>query len=63
VRFDGEEWQSIDTLETPIPPGGRDRFWVAPAQGDCGALTVQGLDRDGNVVAEERLDYAACSSG
>jgi len=63
VQFDGEEWQSIDTLETPIPPGGRNRFWVAPAQGDCPALTVQGLDRDGKVVAEERLDYAACSRG
>jgi hypothetical protein len=62
ARFGGEEWQSIDTLETPIPPGGRSRFWVAPAQRDCGALTVQGLDRDGNVVAEERVDYAACSS-
>jgi hypothetical protein len=57
VRFDGEEWKSIDTLPTPFPPGGRNRFWVAPAQGDCSALTAQGLDRDGNVVAEQRLDH------
>jgi hypothetical protein len=63
VHFDGEEWKTIDTIPTPIPPGGRNRFWVAPAQGDCPALTVQGLDRDGKVVGEERLDYAACSSG
>jgi hypothetical protein len=63
VRFDGEEWKLTDTLPTPDPPGGRNRFWVAPAQGNCPALTVQGRDRDGKVVAEERLDYAACSSG
>jgi hypothetical protein len=63
VRFDGEEWKTIDTIPTPIPPGGRNRFWVAPAEGNCPALTVQGLDRDGKVVGEERLDYAACSRG
>jgi hypothetical protein len=62
VRFDGEEWQAIDTLPTPSPPGGRNRFWVAPAEGECPALTIRGLDRDGNVVARERVDYAACSS-
>jgi hypothetical protein len=63
VQFDGEEWKTIDTIPTPIPPGGRNRFWVAPAEGNCPALTAQGLDRDGKVVGKERLDYAACSSG
>jgi hypothetical protein len=76
VRFDGEEWKTLDTLPTPTPPGGRNRFWIAPAEGDCPALTVQGLDRNGNVVAEQRLDarppgrtdgspapFAACPSG
>ena len=63
VRFDGEDSKTIDTFTTPIPPGGRNRFWVAPAEGNCPALTAQGLDRAGNAVAEERLDYAACSSG
>jgi hypothetical protein len=76
VRFDGEDWQEIRGTPTPIPPGGRGHyFWVAPAEGDCPAFTVQGLDFDGNVVVEERHGpspqpppgspdpYAACRSG
>jgi hypothetical protein len=67
VRFDGEDWKDIQAVPTPIPPGGRDYFWVAPAQGDCPAFTVQGLDIDGNVVVEQRVgspdSYAACRSG
>jgi hypothetical protein len=76
VRFDGEDWKEIRATPTPIPPGGRDEyFWVAPAEGDCPAFTVQGLDRDGNVAVEERHGpspqpppgspdpYAACLSG
>jgi hypothetical protein len=55
VRFDGEDWQELHTLPTPIPPGGRERFWVAPAAGECGALTLQGLDRDGDVISEQRV--------
>jgi hypothetical protein len=60
VRFDGGDWKEIAARPTPIPPGGRDYFWVAPAEGDCSTVTVQGLDRDGNVVDEH---YAACRSG
>jgi hypothetical protein len=67
VRFDGEGRQVLQTVPTPIPPGGRGRFWVAPAAGDCPAFNVQGLDIDGKVVVEERFgdsdSYAACSSG
>ena len=67
VRFDGEDWREIRSVPTPIPPGGRDYFWVAPAEGDCPSYTVQGLDPDGNVVVEQRLgspdSYAACRSG
>jgi hypothetical protein len=63
VRFDGEPVQEIDTHFTPIPPGGDERFWVAPARRSCGSFTVQGLDLQGDVVAEERVDYAACRSG
>jgi hypothetical protein len=69
VRFDGEDWREIQTVPTPIPPAGRGRFWVAPAQGDCLALTVQALDRDENLLNEQRIPpgspdpYAACRSG
>jgi hypothetical protein len=62
VRFEGEESKTIDTLPTPFPPGGRNRFWIAPAERNCPALTVEGLDRDGNVVAEHRLDARPCES-
>jgi hypothetical protein len=75
VRFEGEEWQELQTLPTPIPPGGRDRLWVARATSDCEAFTVQALDRNGDVVDEQRVvatppppagspdPYAACRSG
>jgi hypothetical protein len=75
VRFDGEDWQEMQTEPTPIPPGGRGRFWVAPANGDCLAVTVQALDVDKKVLNERRIDagpmpapgspdpYAACRSG
>jgi hypothetical protein len=62
IRFDGEDWRRLDTLPTPIPPGGRGRFWVVPAPRDCLRFTVQALDRDGNVAAEERVQ-AACRKG
>ena len=67
VRFDGGDWKDIQGVPTPIPPGGRDYFWVAPAEGDCPSFTVRGLDLDGNVVVEQSLgspdSYAACRSG
>ncbi len=75
VRFDGEDWRDAETLPTPIPPGGRDGLWVAPAEGDCPALTAQALDRDGGVLDEQRIDatpsppagapdpQAACGNG
>jgi hypothetical protein len=65
----------MQTEPTPIPPGGRGRFWVAPANGDCLAVTVQALDVDKKVLNERRIDagpmpapgspdpYAACRSG
>ncbi len=63
VRFDGEDWRKVDTLPTPIPPGGRGRFWVVPATGDGGSVTVQAIGRGGNVVDERRISYAASRSG
>jgi hypothetical protein len=54
VRFDGEPWQRIDTAFTPIPPGGRGRFWVAPAEGDCPMVMVQALGRGDRVLGERR---------
>ena len=35
VQFEGEEEKEVQTTFTPIPPGGRGRFWVVPAEGDC----------------------------
>ena len=50
------------TTFTPIPPGGRDRFWVVPAEGDCPNVTVQAIGPNGNVVDERATGpYAACS--
>jgi hypothetical protein len=75
VRFDGEEWQEMDTHFTPIPPGGNERFYVVRAAGKCFAYTVQGLDLQGDVVTERRVPpgskpppeapdpYAACRKG
>jgi hypothetical protein len=56
VRFDGEDWREILLTPTPIPPGGRDYFWVAPAElGDLPA-EIQAVDRNGAVVDEERIE-------
>jgi hypothetical protein len=63
VRFDGEEWRKLQTLPTPEPPGGRGRFWILPATGDGGGVTVQAIGRSGNVVDERRISYAAARSG
>jgi hypothetical protein len=43
VRFGGGRWTRLPTAFTPSPPGGRDRFWVAPAGRRCGAVSVQAL--------------------
>jgi hypothetical protein len=62
--FDGEEAKEVQTTFTPDPPGGRDRFWVVPAERDCENVTVQAIGPNGDVVDEQRLEgYAACSSG
>jgi hypothetical protein len=64
VQFEGEEVKEVFTTFTPDPPGGRDRFWVVPAEGDCGNVTVQAIGPKGDVVDERRSGgYAACSSG
>jgi len=62
VRFGGEAWKKVQTTFTPIPPGGRGRFWVVPAEGDCENVTVQAIGPKGNVVDDRRVgpDYAAC---
>jgi hypothetical protein len=60
VRFDDGDWQEFETLPTPIPPGGRDRFWVVPLDAACSNFTVQALDLRGNITDES---YAACPSG
>ena len=62
VRFGGEDWKEVQTTFTPIPPGGRGRFWVVPAEGDCDKVTVQAIGPKGNVVDERRAGpgYAAC---
>jgi hypothetical protein len=61
VRFGGEDWKEVQTTFTPIPPGGRGRFWVVPADGDCRSVTVQAIGPKGNVVHERRSGgYAAC---
>lgn len=53
-RFaDGEAFRA-STLPTPIPPGGRSRFWIVPARGDCPFATVRALDRRGRVLDEQR---------
>jgi hypothetical protein len=51
-RFGNGEAFHEFTLPTPIPPGGRGRFWIAPAQGDCPIATVRALDRNGRVLSE-----------
>ena len=52
-RFaDGEGFRTF-TLPTPIPPGGRSRFWIAPARGDCSFARVRALDRTGRVLSKE----------
>jgi hypothetical protein len=43
VRFGRGGWTRQWTAFTPDPPGGRDRFWVAPAGRRCGAVSVQAL--------------------
>jgi len=61
VRFGGEEWKEAQTTFTPIPPGGRGRFWVVLAQGDCAEVTVQAIGPEGTVVDERGTGpYAAC---
>ena len=64
VQFEGEEEKEVQTTFTPIPPGGRGRFWVVPAEGDCLNVKVQAIGPNGDVVDEQRIDgQAACSSG
>jgi hypothetical protein len=64
VQFEGGEQKEVQTTPTPIPPGGRGRFWVVPSERDCGEVTIQAIGPNGNVVAEERhRTHAACSSG
>jgi hypothetical protein len=61
VRFGGEDWREVQTTFTPIPPGGRDRFWVVPAESDCRNVTVQAIGPKGTVVDERSTGpYAAC---
>lgn len=33
----------VGTLPTPIPPGGRGRFWAIHAGSDCAPVSVQSL--------------------
>jgi hypothetical protein len=54
VRFDGQEQVTLQTIYTPIPPGGRGRFWVLPYAGDCPLVSVQALNVEGQVVDEQR---------
>jgi hypothetical protein len=56
VRFDGEDWRAIPGSPTPIPPGGRDYFWMAPAERGGLPADIQAVDRNGAVVAEERIE-------
>jgi hypothetical protein len=62
VRFGDEETHEVQTTFTPEPPGGRGRFWVVPAEGDCRNVTVQAIGPQGTVVDERRIGggYAAC---
>ena len=62
VRFGGEDWKEVQTTFTPEPPGGRDRFWVVPAENGCRNVTVQAIGPKGTVVDERRVGggYAAC---
>jgi hypothetical protein len=60
VRVDDGEWQAVRAIPTPIPPGGREYFWIVPLPRGCTRATVQAYDRDGNVTGEL---YAACLSG
>jgi hypothetical protein len=62
VHFGDEETKEVPTTFTPEPPGGRDRFWVVPADGNCRRVTVEALGPGGNVVDERRVGgrYAAC---
>jgi hypothetical protein len=70
VRFEGEPWRRVESLPAPIRI--RDRFWVAPAEGDCPLVKVQALGRGDRVLGERRTrpapgidegepdPYAAC---
>ena len=61
VRFGDEDWKQVQTTFTPIPPGGRGRFWVVPADTDCQNVTVQAIGPKGDVVDERSTGpYAAC---
>jgi hypothetical protein len=55
VRFSAQEQGQVPTYPTPIPPGGRGRFWVLPARGDCPVVSVQALEVKGQVLAEQRI--------
>jgi hypothetical protein len=55
VRFPGERARELPTYPTPIPPGGRGRFWVAPARAGCPPRAVPALDVEGRVVSERRV--------
>ena len=60
VRFDDGAWENVRSIPTPIPPGGRDYFWIVPLPAGCSRATVQAYELDDRVTGEF---YAACRSG
>lgn len=44
----------LGTLPTPIPPGGRDRFWIVHAGSACAAVSVQSLGWRSGVPGKRR---------
>jgi hypothetical protein len=53
VRIEGRRPITLGTAFTPIPPGGRDRYWIVPAGSACGRVSVQSLGWR-EVVPDER---------
>jgi hypothetical protein len=53
ARFDGERTAETQTLPRPPGLGGRERFWVVPAEGDCPVVRIRALDRRRRLVEEQ----------
>jgi hypothetical protein len=64
VRVAGGRGRKVPTIYTPSPPGGRERFWLAPLGDRCGKVSVQVLGwrvlRPGGERRGARLGEPGC---